>query len=541
MTAYYRVVMWVGDQTWTIEQGDPAAYGPTDDLRIWWAIPEGEPRPAQPPPVEASFGIIVEDPDDFTADIGAPVSIAVFTDPDTVTNPPYDFAPLMALFAGRISDLEATPHDLGVIYDVSCVSYLADLIGKQTTDIGADPASITHQDPNWWNYTQRGVDSYCEVLMEQVGYPSPIAIPADDEQSWTLHSLGLGTDSVYNHLTRVLDSHVGLENDPAVTGLRGRLQPTISWDLVTWEAELYEPQPFQVRWFPRETRNSANAGGGSMLPARLAFDSDTGLWVPSVDPDNDQLPAVAEGTWSPNPVNASMFGIIEAGTVELDSVRWFRNKSQAVDTVESQWKTKGDGSGLTGGLDKVVRVTNQSPAVPITRSLGTSHICTPSFSGQINQPRVLAQFALPETGEPRAFTADRFRVRPAAGGADPHRISSHGFKWITDPYSVLLAPIVAIAGIPDRWNPNPDAFDWYAGTLRGVDFRIKDADFTFDLLIDQEIPRPAADEVFGEAGYLTYENMRAYPAWASIPYEDMDPRMQWIDMRLVRAPETAIP
>jgi hypothetical protein len=249
---------------------------------------------------------------------------------------------------------------------------------------------------------------------------------------------------------------------------------------------------------------------------------------------------VAEDNW-PHPVTPAMFGILEAGTVELDSVRWFRNKSQAVDTVETQWKTKGDGSGLTGGLDKVFRVTNQSPAVPITRSLGTSHISTPSFNGQTGQPRVQAQFALPETGEPRAFTADRFRVRPAAGGADPHRISTHGFRHLLDPFMVIDNPIVTIAGVPERWNPNPDAFDWYSGTLRGVDFRIKDADYTFDLLIDQELPRPAADEVGGEAGYLTYENMRAYPDWAAIPYEDMDPRAQWIDMRLVRAPETVTP
>lgn len=98
-----------------------AAYGLADPLTITHRLADGD-RLIQehPEPDEATFSLIAPDSTTYAQlTIGDPVRIQVY--------PAGGFTGSPVTFHGRVSSVSARPHDLGVLYTVACVDYLADL------------------------------------------------------------------------------------------------------------------------------------------------------------------------------------------------------------------------------------------------------------------------------------------------------------------------------------------------------------------------------------------------------------------------------
>lgn len=117
----FKVELWVGPYHWLIRNTDAPDYGPTDGLTIVQPPNDGEIYPAPPAMRECNFGIVAESFADYPdLVIGAPVYV--------IYQSPHDYAySYAALFTGRIAALSMTPHKKGVIFNVGCVDYRADL------------------------------------------------------------------------------------------------------------------------------------------------------------------------------------------------------------------------------------------------------------------------------------------------------------------------------------------------------------------------------------------------------------------------------
>jgi hypothetical protein len=523
--SYYRVRIDVGPYSWHIARGDAPDYGPTDGLEIRWAFTEGESRPQQPTPVQAAFGVVVENADDFYVDIGDPVSIAVFTDPVGTPPPPtpFGYLPPIATFAGRITDLDPTPHDLGTVFRVQAVDYLADLIALQGKEFGGEPTRIAQQNPpgsadNYsLNYSLR---DFIVALADRNGLPNPFpyypSYPPDDWTIWALQTLGTGLDSMFNHYRRALLSYLMRGSDAVGTsqGLAGVIVDQVNWDTATWTAEPDADMPHAIQFIPRERRTWLPGG----IPPGMLTDGPGAL----IEIDTADMPVMPGFT-----LTAPMIGVIEAGMVEFDSASWRRSKSQAVDTSELGWRGAGDGLG-NGGETHVYRHANSPDAVPVVRSIGDVH----AYNVPDGQIRALARFHCPEVGEGSArFQADAFRVRPALG--DPWVMSCAGYRLLTQPYSALLNPIIAIRDIPAKWNPNSSSPTYYAGSLVGTKFVIQDGDYYMDLSLDNVVPRPTFDPSAGVPN--TYESFATYKARAIVTkFEDVSPSVSFESARIIR-------
>jgi hypothetical protein len=523
--SYYRVRIDVGPYSWHIARGDTPDYGPTDGLTIGWAFPEGESRPQQPGPVTAAFGVVVENADDFYVDIGDPVSIAVFTDPVGTPPPPsvYGYLPPIATFAGRITDLDPSPHDLGTVYRIQAVDYLADLIALQGKEFGGEPTRIAQQNPpgsadnyglNW------SARDFISELAVRNGLPDPwplSAFPPNDWAIWALQTLGMGLDSMFNHYRRVLLSYLLRGSDAVGTrqGLAGVILDQVNWDTVDWTAEPDADTPHVIQFVPRERRTWLP---GAIPPGILGDGPGAAIVIDS----NDFPSGLAGFTMIP-----SMLGIIEAGMVEFESASWRRSKSQAVDTSELGWRSQGDGLG-NGGSTHVYRHSNSVDAVPVVRSIGDVH----AYNVPDGQIRALARFHCPEVGEGSArFQADAFRIRPALG--DPWVMSCAGYRLMTSPYSALLSPVVTIRDIPAKWNPNSSSPTYYAGSLVGAKFAIQDGDYYVDVSLDNVVPRPTFDTSSGVNN--TYESFATYKARPIVTkFQDVDPSVSFESARIIR-------
>jgi len=519
---YYRVRIDVGPYSWHIEQGDAAAYGPTDGLEIAWGFGEGDYRPQQPQPQTAKFGVVVADADDFYVDIGAPVSIAVLTDPVGTPPPPgpFGYLPPIGVFAGRITDLEAVPHELGTIFRVQAVDYLADLIALQGQEFGGEPTRIAQQNPpgsadnygnNW------SLSDFIAELAERNGLPNPLpfypSYPPNDWAIWALQTLGNGLDSMFNHYRRALTSYILRGADAFGTrGLAGVIVPQVNWDTTDWTAEL-SATPHAIQFLPRERRTWIPQG---FPPGILTDGPDAHIVIDTAD-----FPTY---TW-PHAFDPEIFGVIDASMVELESVNWRRSKSQAVDTTEIGWRGEGDGNG-NGGEVHVYRQANNVDAVPVVRSLGDVH----AYNKPLGQIRELAHFHNAEYGAGSArFQADHFRVRPALG--NPWSLSRLGYSTITSPYGALLDPIWAIANIPPQWNPNSATPDYYAGSLVGVKLVIQDGDYYLDIALDATVPRPSWESGVDH----TYEAYETYLARAvTTSYDQVNPGVSYEAARIIR-------
>lgn len=119
MTSEYRVEVDAGPYGLSSQDGDPAGYGLCDPLELRSSIPNVDLAPlVQADPSEATVNVIAPDASTYTFNIGDPVRVAVYSNHSGGNN---------YAFFGRIAQPVAKPHDLGILYTLTCVDYLADL------------------------------------------------------------------------------------------------------------------------------------------------------------------------------------------------------------------------------------------------------------------------------------------------------------------------------------------------------------------------------------------------------------------------------
>lgn len=129
--------------SWTINQGDDVpgnvapAYGLADPLTITQQLAANDRLPqSHPLPDECSFQLIAPDATTYAnLALGDPVAVKLYAQANLTGN--------LVAFYGRIATLSSRPHDLGVIYSVGCVDYLADLAEIQVGGTVAWPAEYT--------------------------------------------------------------------------------------------------------------------------------------------------------------------------------------------------------------------------------------------------------------------------------------------------------------------------------------------------------------------------------------------------------------
>lgn len=129
MTSQYRVEADIGAYQFSAQDGDVVGYGLADPCTITSSLPDSDFAPlVQANPMEASVSVIAPDPFSYAFRLGDAMRVAIYSNHSGGNN---------RAFFGRVASVEAQPHDLGVLYTLTGVDYLADL-GEQ--DIGAAAA-----------------------------------------------------------------------------------------------------------------------------------------------------------------------------------------------------------------------------------------------------------------------------------------------------------------------------------------------------------------------------------------------------------------
>lgn len=120
--AAYRAVVRLGSRVWDVLAGDPPSLGPILPVSFGWAVPEDALGfPAQPDPDLANLELVTADHADLAGvDIGTPMRVSLYTSTSPTARP-------LATFRGRVADMEAAPHPLGLSWRVLGVGYDTDL------------------------------------------------------------------------------------------------------------------------------------------------------------------------------------------------------------------------------------------------------------------------------------------------------------------------------------------------------------------------------------------------------------------------------
>lgn len=119
MSAPYRVEVDVAGVSLVSQETDPAGYGLADPLVLQQSVPTVDLAPlVQQDPQEATVTVIAANSGSYSFALGQQVRVAVYASHAGGNN---------YAFWGRIAQLQAQPHDLGILYTLQCVDYMADL------------------------------------------------------------------------------------------------------------------------------------------------------------------------------------------------------------------------------------------------------------------------------------------------------------------------------------------------------------------------------------------------------------------------------
>lgn len=525
---YYRVRVDVGPHSWTIERGDAPDYGPTDDLVVGWKLPENAAWPTQPEMSYARFGVIVADAADFQADIGDPVALWVwehpegtplpagYTDPDGLGS----WLPV-AVFAGRVTELEAATHGLGVLYRVSCLDYLVD---------AAELAVSADDDTGWPGEDIEDRLTRITDLADDAFVSVPWDLFEGPETGWGVFwpNAAPETKGSLDHVVEHLAQYVyfGHFDPPIQGGARGILIPNIpSADVVAAGASLV-PDPsrrYDIAW---AFRTNFNRQAGLYLPAQLRPSGPGGTWRPTVDPDQTELwDGSAMVPVVPDDVPAQAIGILPARAVDFPA-SWLRVKRARAETVRVE--TVQNWADIGGRTWIVQSVRDAHAAEPINNPTVKSTVKTEL--GYAEEARTLARFLVPEPAQTALrWEADGFRV-----WADqvPDRLTKGNSATWFHPISWLYSPMVCIGDIPEQLNPNATVQDYYYGLLSSAEFHVKDGRYWVDFTLSRELPRPASGTSLNTTGAITGASMALDQP--TVAWDDLDPSITWYDTRAIR-------
>lgn len=457
---YYRVEVTAGTYTWTIER-DPAVpatpdYGLADPLRVKVALPNGDLLYKNPEPVTGSFAVIVADMADVAAlQIGDGVHVRVWLfdtgTVDPVTSAPYTDLPEVNV-RGRVANLDAVPHPLGMLLTVRFVDYSTDL--AEMTIGAADWPSETIED------RLNRIDTELSRQLLTVAFSQEGPLAARDASPVNARDyLTALTDSVANvtRLSNVLDF---------VTGQGSRMVfGSIYADAETPTPGVPDMQGLVDYWAVTSLVNRLPYQVGE-LPAVL-----------------DEVAPGVYGVVVEDHAPDHLARVVSAAHVEF-SAAYALGKSDRIDT----WQvTLEDGS--------LVTVSEASP-VPVQGRIETA-------STTIHDATDVALFNL-NGSDTDGWKADRFLWH---ADLDPHRLRYPNFLFWDDIEvlkNVQLYPTV-IDGIQAHQNPTGET--WYAGQLVSAEFILNAGRYVVDMEHRRNLAPPAVQNFLpdfaGDAQALT--------------------------------------
>lgn len=494
-----RVDITIGGYSWTTRATDTAAIALNqfmgrgypnkgvvcDGLTIAWETDDTRPGYSQPKPWEADFSILVPAMTDLV-DIGtgATVCIKVWARPPGELGPtPWDIPrPPLALFLGRVADVEANRAGPGVRFTFSCVDYTADLMELQVGAI-AWPAQTAAN--------RVGQITAEAGIVVDIGPLPPAHVAARDAAAI----------SVYDALSETFQGIV--DNSPFSRGEQRVIAVGQLTDAVT-----------------------------DTIPAGNLFDLPRFL--------KGQIEAPASATMLIGPWETPQPGVLGGPTTAVDIVispiltgRFSHMQafpaSNVADDLVFQYR-KGQ------SVDSVVITRDNIPVV--TRSLEATPTATfvqETLTDDPAEQANIADFLLPDASE-TGWSVDTVTL------VDLEPSQVQGLMLMVPDSLDLVAlsrssPVVIYDLPPNR---SADATDWYAGTptaarlvfskgrysiTTALAHRVSRAEYQFGL------PDPASDY----DGYLSCDNLRTDPTYAAIRPVDVVRSVTYYDLRIVRS------
>lgn len=536
MTTWWRAYVRVGDHEWTVEKGDPAAYGPLDNLRLGWRLPENAAWPTQPEIPWARFGVVVPTTADFQGvDIGTPVAIALWTH-DQAEPLPAGYKDLdglgtwipLATFGGRVTELNAAPHDLGVVYDIGCLDYLQDLV-----DVKVSAATAT----GWPSqYLRDRIKTLVELAPAAFGGTEPwtggdFGGPSASYGSFWGRGPASGTDlpelkPVYDHMVDHLAQFAEwwFISPPIQGGSRYVLTANNTAGLFDVDQLVPDPTKRFMLW-GRYKRVVARDDPDA---ARFRPTGVGGKWRPHVDPEDTV--AFVDPIYNPTGTDlpAERFGILTADHVDFDA-DWSRTRKARQEQV---WVES-----TLDFLDRARMVekaalnradwSNPDDPNPPTLVIQTE-------LGYGVEAQGLAQFLLADPSRAYRWEVDKFRVYSDLPGVADRITRGNATSWF-HLASAIAGPVTkVIAGVPVDQNPNPGESDAYAGVLTSAELTIKDGRHYIDFTLSRDLPRQGTAPTLENAPALSLASMQADPTQDALTLLDLDPGYNLIDYRLTR-------
>jgi hypothetical protein len=493
---YYRVEVDAGPYSWITEAGDVADYGLADPLNVGWALPGNDPLfHSQPEPMVCSFSVVEPTMADLAGLArGTTVLVKVWGWPPGTVNPHADTVPSgmppgdldtveytpLVIFRGRIADVDARPHRLGMIATCACVDFTVDL-AESTIGAGDWPAEPV-EDRLDRMFTEAGVLPPTDMLLVGFGMAARTASPGDARSLvW----------KVADYLTLTPDEPFGVYHYMTTRYTAGFL------DGVT-------PDPLSPYAIPWVLARYASGDDGQMprLPGVFA-ETQPGLWGVDIVED--------AGRRAP---------VISADHVDFDS-KWNQSKRTEPDTIT-----------LTGAfLDPVTGIIHDSwtvaepDAVPIAAQI----------PAEFDSVYTAQDFGLANlsSGDSDNWNADTFTWY---ADQDPWPMIAAGGGWfIEGAHPTAPREPVVVDGIdPDK---NPTGTDWFAGRLASAIFTLSGGHYTVAFKLRRSLLRPQVFDVSipGEGTHTcSFQDLKA--AHPLLDWDDLDPTYSWFDARLLRSP-----
>lgn len=529
---FYRVHLTVGPYSWTIERGDPADYGPVDGLKMGWKYPDNAAWPTQYEVPWCTFGVIVADKADFQGVTeGAHVQVAVYHVPAGTPLPEGwqdgdlegSWLPV-ASFAGRVTQLDAKPHGLGMLYQVAAMDYLVDLAEARLAATGAAewPAG----------YIRDRLTLIADELPDVFG-SVPFGEFEGPEELWGVFHANPADElkSALDWYTEFLSQYVkyGHQDTPLQGGAREYVTPNNTLGLYSMDTDPQALVPDPARRYNVGDRfkKNFNRGMPSRLPCRFRPTGAGGKWRPDADPDDGVV--WLDWLWEEDgtEIPAEGLGVLPAGVIEFDA-SWSRTKKGRAERVYVQTSVVFVDA---PSAKRAARSIRQDPYYADFSSDPPPSLTVDTTLGYRSEAFDLADFLLPEPDQATRWEVQRFRL---LADLVPDRLNRANSQTWFHPVSFVGTPLRCIHGIPPEQNPNAGTADWYAGILTSAEFTIQDGRYWVDFTLSRELPRPATSTDLDNTGYLSCGSLKLDPTLAAVTVAQVDPGYSTYDYRACR-------
>lgn len=480
VVGFYNVELVAGPYSWNVTFGDEPDYGPTSGLWFGWEKPSTDPFGfAHPDHMEAQFGVIVADPADLVDLVeDQPVAIRVWlTEPGSPEECQWSFY-------GRVAEISAVPHRLGMLYTVDAVGY------------SVDPAEVLSGLEFWEG---GGAQDRADAILAPVGA--------------TIDGLDL------------FPAGNPLDRDPA---------PAPAYTLLL---DLLKGL-FAARGFDDSGEHPYIA-----LPVLHTYATDTGRgrgdgtdfavdfldkWVRTgTAPLPGLFGELGSGDYGLIIEGTAEHGVVDACGVLTDSTQWGRTKSDRPNRVRLEaWETVIFGV----PVERVWTAARESADLVIEAAYPTATAYN-SDDGQ-----TIAEFLLPDPpAQVWAGESYRFRLSDLPDGL-PQMIpnyADHADPGSEERSAMWVRPIV-VDGIPSRHDPIGKGY--VAGQLTAAKLSIIGGQVYVDFALNRTVPPPqpvGLSDDQDETNYLSGDDLALAP-YDAVTWNDLDPGLTGYDLRLAR-------